>query len=334
MPEKIKLELYKFTLNPKKDKKKTFRDFISLKSTDELTGDKEILFKNVFSQIIQEMDTDEFIQNKRKKKAFTAYNTSSNLKESKIKFDSEKEIIYGQVEGGRFGKKRTKTPLKNKSKKENVDIGDVILDPFYFCIYLPLKSKTGIIFIQKYSVDTVSDILTEYISTFFSFPKQYHKAKIEKFVPREIINDFKSNSNVKKFSFSSDFVYDVLNEDATETIEEVFQIKIEAISKNGLPIKQTESWLTSMQNKIFTGKKLQAFEKTKCYLEHSDTKAKTPFELDKEADILPVIFLNDKISINPISGIPDFDELHTYCMKILEEQIIPEIQLSNEIKEC
>ncbi len=335
MAHNPKLEVYQVWLKPNGQTDKTFRNFvldtISQENSEEVENSE--LFLDFFHHFIEKIDSDEFIANSNKKKAFTAYDTApTEESEPTITIRTDKNLIEGTIEGGRYGIRRNKSSMENKSEKEGITNSDIILDKFYFCLYTPFDSDLGILFLQSYSTDSISDIFTEFISKLFKSHGTYTKAKIDKFVPRRIINDFKNNSNVKKFSFTSRFVFDHHNEESIGQEEEEFSIKIEAISKNGLSKESLPSWLTSIGSKMFNSQPLSGFSKGKVYLKNTQTNKETPFDIDSDLEIKPVIYLEGRIDIS-IDGLPNFSQLSQYCINLLDNEIIPEIYISDEVKE-
>jgi len=88
-----KLEVFRMELVTQNNEHKTFRDFFtdSLNDTTEQTNTQ--LFTNFFQDFIRKVDTNNFIENSRKKKAFAAYNARNA--NGTIKHHSEINVIKG-----------------------------------------------------------------------------------------------------------------------------------------------------------------------------------------------------------------------------------------------
>ena len=71
--------------------------------------------------------------------------------------------------------------------------------------------------------------------------------------------------------------------------------------------------------KTFNNLGLKNFDKKSVVLKSPDNKTAT-FEIDGTGDIMPRIYLKDKITISSF-GVPDFGELKTYCDKLLKALI-------------
>lgn len=335
MANNPKLEVYQVWLKPYKDEDKTFRDFFIETNSSENSEEDEnsVIFQDFFKDLIKKIDTDDFINYTKKKKAFAAYDTK--LIEGStptIKMGSTKNLIEGVIEGGRYGQSRNKASMKNKSEKEGIKEADIILDKFYFCLYTPMDSDLGILFLQCYSTDTISDIFTDFIRYHFNKQGVYRKAKVEKFVPRRLIEEFTDHSNIKKFTYTSRFVFDQLFSQSIGEIEEEFTIKIEATPKDGLPKESLGQWIDAIGKKMFGNRRLAEFNKGKVYLKNEQTKKETPFDISSDFEIKPVIYLEGRIDIGE-DGIPNFEQLSDYCMKLLDEEVIPEMYPTHEVQE-
>lgn len=335
MAHNPKLEVYQVWLKPQRDVDKTYRDFFVETNSSGNTNDDDnsVIFLDYFSDFIRKVDTDDFIANSKKKKAFTAYDTRpAGEYEPTIKIKSNRTIIEGTIEGGRYGQKRNKSSVGNKSEKEDINEADIILDKFYFNLYTPFDSDLGILFVQSYTADTISDIFTDFISSFFSKQGLYRKAKVEKFVPKRIADEFRNHSQIKKFAFSSRFVFDQMTNEPIGVEEEEFIIRVEAVSKNGLPKESLGNWINSIGSKVFSSRELAQFNKGKVYLKNTETNKESPFDIASDLDIKPVIYLEGRIDVEE-DGHPNFEQLSDYCVNLLDNEIIPEMYITNEVQE-
>lgn len=335
MANNPKLEVYQVWLTPKGSKDKTFRDFfIETNSKGSSRNDNNAtIFLDFFNDFIHKIDTDDFIANSKKKKAFTAYDTRPVGKfDPSIKIHSNRCIIEGTIEGGRYGQKRNKSSFGSKLEKEDIKENDIILDKFYFCLFTPLNSDLGILFIQSYTTDTISDIFTEFIKSIFYQKGVYNKAKVEKFVPKRIADEFRNHSQIKRFKFSNRFVFDQMTNNPIGVEYEEFIIKVEAVSKNGLPKESLSNWLKSISSKLFDRRALGSFNNGKVYLKNTETTNESAFDINSDFDIKPVIYLRGRVEIKE-DGLPNFEDLSKFCLTLLDKEIIPEVYCKNEIQE-
>ena len=195
----------------------------------------------------------------------------------------------------------------------------------------PLNSDLGVLFLQSYTTDSISDIFTDFIKSFFSKQGIYNKARVEKFVPKQIAEEFKNNCQVKRFTFSNRFILsEMTNEPINYDLEE-FVIKVEVVSKNGLPKKSLPNWIKTIGDIFVSKKQLSEFNKGKVHLKNKNKESS--FEINsKNIDIKPIIYLENRIDIGD-DGLPNFKQLSKYCLDLLQNEIIPEMYCTNEVQE-
>lgn len=329
MAHDAKLEIYQIKIQHRGNEYKTFKDFFidsleSINSNEE--NDDSFVFLEYFRKFIADTDTENFISYSRKQKAFTAYDTrpQNTADNPSIIIHTERFIIEGTIEGGRYGQKRNKSSLNNKSQKEVVNNSDIILDRFYFSLYTPLDSDLGVLFIQSYTSDSISDIFIDFISKFFGKRINYKKAKIEKYVPESIKNEFRENSEIKKFYFSNRFLFEHQSNNPIREEREEFNIKIEAVSKNGIRTNKLDIWLYEIGNKLFNNRSLLNFTKGKVYIKNTETKKETPFKINTNFDIKPIILLENRVELDEF-GLPNINQLRDYCFELLDSEIIDDL---------
>ena len=207
MAHNPKLEVYKIRLKPTTDKVVTFRDFFKQKLSNITIGDSD-LFIDYFNNFISEIDNADFFKDKKNQKAFTAYDTKTrneNPLNDTIRIHSQSQIIEGVVEGGRYGQSRSMANMDNKMEKEKVKTDNIILDKFYFLIYSPLNSNTGIFMLQSYSEDSIKDVFTTFLKPFFSTDGFYNLC-IEAYTPQQYIDEFKKGAALKGISFTKNLL--------------------------------------------------------------------------------------------------------------------------------
>ena len=108
-PENVKLEVYKFKLNPRKTYKGTvsFRDLF-IKQTGSANGVSNVdLFKDYFNFFITTLDTEYKIV---KNKAFTLIGGNTDTG-----FSATSQIVYGVLEGGPLGEGKTRRTAADKT---------------------------------------------------------------------------------------------------------------------------------------------------------------------------------------------------------------------------
>lgn len=332
MANNSKLDIYKIDLRPtKKETSRTFRDLFKSKFLIDESGISDSdLFKMLLENFIKTIDADDFIVDKKNSKAITSYGA-----ETCVIPHSNKNVIEGVIQGGRFGQKREKSSLGLKTKKEKVGKNDVILDQFYFFIHIPLDFKTGVLMIQSYTQDHIRDSLIKFLRGFLR-SSGFLSCRFESFYPEKIKKQFREKSSVKKVSFKTNYLSKELTNEAGFEGEEEFVLRIEAVSKRGskLPINLIPKFI-SIFNKNKFGKQdslisLENFE-TRVYIENEDSNKGAYYDLGKENKIKPTIYLENYIETDT-EGIPNFTQLKDFCFEQLE-LVKSETRLDNEIIE-
>lgn len=311
-PESVRLEVFKFNLSPRKSYKgpNSFRDlFIKRTESSENINNIE-LYTNFFKKFISTLDTDyQVIRNK----AFTLINENNQTS-----FSATKNIIYGVLEGGQMGEGKTRRKLKNKTNVNSLD-GDVINDKYFFYIYAPLNDSNGYIMFQIYQQDNIRDEFMKFIfKEIFQFENDYNMPNSDIFIPQYIKDEFKSSAKIKELKFTETVLSTSIDKSASfMSINESYKIEIKITPvKSKIQMSFIESLAKPFLEKTFNGIGLNVFDKKNVVLKDSNKKTAT-FEMDGTGDIMPRIYLKDKISISTF-GVPDFEDLKKYCDKILE----------------
>ena len=314
-----KLEVFKLTLQS--EKSPSFQRLFS----PTLHEDDSIVFLDSFKKFIEEIDKEKYHTDSKKGKGFTTYyNKDKNI----ITPHSNHLVIEGLLEGGKYGRERTMAPIDNKNEKSDINKNNIINDKFYFFIHTPLDSKYGVVMIQNFGTDTVSDLFMKFLEKLYSNElRGYKRAKSERFIPKYIIEDFRENSELKTFKFTSDFVIDEHSSAPISQRKEIFKIKIIAESKSGIIKDKLDAVLNLLKSgSIAIGKnnkKLESFSSNVVTIRDKRNGREKPFKLSNRFEIQPAIFLND------IDGLTDgntirYEKLRDYCINLLSK-IKPEI---------
>lgn len=311
-PESVRLEVFRFNLSPRKIYKGTnsFRDLF-IKRTESLEKIDNIkLYGDFFKKFVSSLDIDYQVV---KNKAFTLIN-----EKNQTSFNATKNIIYGVLEGGQMGEGKTRRNLKNKTNVNSLD-GDVINDKYFFYIYTPLNDSVGYIMFQIYQQDNIRDEFMRFIfKEIFQFENDYVKPNSDIYVPQFIKDEFKSYAKIKELKFTDTVLSKTIDQSASfMSINESYKIEIKVTPvKSKIQMSFLDSLAKPFLEKKFNGISLNIFDKKDVVLKNSNKKTAT-FEMDGSGDIMPRIYLKDKISISSF-GVPDFEELKKYCDKILD----------------
>src|SRR6185437_1959747 len=259
-----KLEVHKIIL----DTEKPNPSFLKWQ-TSRVDEEDHIVFLDIFKKFIKVIDLNDFHANQKKKKAITAYDTEKTKdSEPSILPIPDKLVIQGFIEGGKFGKKRVKAALGEKKNKEELGEKTLILDKYYFILFVPLNSTIATLIMHSYSSDSVTDIFLEFLKDFFSNKDRgFKKCKSERFFPKSIADEFERNSSIRKFTYSTRMLVGTLEEEPIKTVKKEFNIKVIATADENINRSDLQRWLKTLHKSVIsigTGKReLKDFEKGK-----------------------------------------------------------------------
>ena len=323
-PENVRLEVFKFNLSPRKSYKgsNSFRDLFIKRTGSQNDIENSKLFESFFKHFVNTLDTEyQIVRNK----AFTLINENKQTS-----FSPSKNIIYGVLEGGQLGEGKTGRELANKKNAKPLD-GNVINDKYFFYIYSPLNNSHGYIMFQIYQQDNIRDEFLNFIfKEIFKTDKEYNMPDKDIYIPQSIKDEFKSSAKIKELKFTETVLSTQIDESASfKSINEKYKIEVKITPVRG---KVKLSFLNDIAKpfleKTFNNIGLKNFDKKDVVLKNTNKKTAT-FEMDGSGDIMPRIYLKDKISISSF-GVPDFEELKKYCDSILDD-IISQKQKVKEV---
>jgi len=328
-----KLEFFRFKLNHKTNKFKTFRDF----AIEELKGAKSIsnedAFKLCFEKFMSAFDKD-YAKDEKRKKAITVISHAEVNKhlDKKPAFSSSKSIIFGVINGGPYGKERIVSDIGNKNDSSNLHQNKTVMFYYYIFVYLPPEHNEGFFMIHSNGNDeTVTAIFRDYVTSLFK-GSDYNKAAPESFSPKSFQDDFKKDAIIKSLIFSTSVIDDTHNQDPLSTLLKVYNLKIEIAPKSGKKIKFTsaQQLLNFFSEKLFnTGNKgiaLKDFSQTKLSTENEVTKIPKVFEWNtRDNDFVPVVHLHGLVKMMP-DETPDLAAMKDFCLDLFENQILKELR--------
>lgn len=311
-PENVRLEVFRFNLNPRRSYSgtNTFRDLFLRKTSSSPTISNEDLFTTFFNYFITALDTDyKIVRNK----AFTLINDNGETN-----FQSDNTIMYGVLEGGPLGEGKTRRTLANKTEGNSLD-GNVINDKYFFYIYTPLNSSHGYIMFQIYQQDSIRfEFFNFLFNEIFRHVPDYNMPNFDPFIPQDIREEFKSGAKIKELKFSETMLSNQIEESASfMSLNESYKIEVTVTPVRGnIRFSLLETLVPPFVAKAFNGITLNNFDNKKVVLQNATSKKRATFEMDGAGDIMPRIYLKDRIDISS-SGVPNFEQLKEYCDTIL-----------------
>lgn len=272
--------------------------------------------------------------NENKNKAFSVKPDTAEVLD-KVKIDIDRNIIHGIMKGGEFrtGKSIGEIDDPNKAPERLADM-NVITDDFYFLIYTPLDSDTGILLLQSYTKDNINDIFRPFVENLFKVKKLSLKAVTKIFMPISMQEEFKSNSIIKSFRYSNRVVVNGIEDQHVLEGEFTINVEIKAHDKN-VNLQNLPIWRQRLGRAILglpdeSQRHLDTFSKKNGYIDSNDGKTTpTKFNLDAaEMEINPTIFLINEINLEE-NGVPIWQELEDFAYSTLESIIKPEVYPEN-----
>lgn len=338
MANNPKLEFYRFTLNHKEEKIKTFRDF----AIEELGGKEnmsnEDIFKLCYKHFIKQF-SEGHAQSKKKKKTITiiADPEKNPFLSQKPSPDISNNILSGVVNGGFYDKEAIVSSIVDKEDSSVLEKNKAVLFPYFIFAYLPADHFEGFFIVHANSrEDTITDIVRSYITSVFSGVK-YNKAKATPFCPKSFQKEYRKGAVLRDILFQTTIIENTLTNDPFKCVPQGYrlEIKISQIkTKNNakkISVADSKSIFDFFRKGAYkkeTGKiDIDDFESKKVVVEKEKGK-KHPrtFNWDNlGGDFIPVVDIEDQ-GIQIIDGLPEFAELKMYCKKLFEEEIIKEIR--------
>lgn len=329
-----KLEFYKIKLVPKDGEYKTFRDF----AIDELyqrrpSSDVQIMNK-LYEHFMNKLVTDTAKSNKIKKQLKLIKTIANIHLKQKPKVDVHKNIIYGVINGGRYGRNGMMSDSSAEVEEANAfGKNKTILRYYYFLLYLPLDHNEGCFIIHSNSKEeTITDIFKIYISRLFK-GGSYKNAALFMFCPKSFQDEFEKEAIIKSVEFCNTYLDDVFTDEGMRSHSQLYDVKIEIIPKQGDITLNNKSHIQNLfaqlgfKRKNKDEEKLTNFKTKKMTLNSPFSKSNRTFDIDDEnLNIVPVVYLEDRINKYNDDDTPDFEELNTLCQNLFQDEVLPEIR--------
>jgi len=329
-----KLEFYRFKLNPKdKEVFKTFRDF----AIDELKAGKnpndEKVVKTCFKHFIESLDGPCSKDNKLKKQIVLIKKQNVNKHfDKRPTYSSERNIIYGVINGGPYGRDRILSDIDNQDESSILGQNKSVLLYFYFLLYLPTDHDEGCFIIHSNGIDeSITRIFRGFISKIFK-GRLYNNVQCMSFCPKSFQEEFKKGAILESMIFKESFVENIHTKDGVAQLLQKYDVIIKAIPKDKtFSISEVLKVKDFFSKKLFGNKdnpkKLYDFDQTKIATKNPVTDSKKIFEWsNKDNEFVPVIYLKGRIQkLNP-DGTPDFGELGQLCLNYFNDEVLPEIR--------
>jgi hypothetical protein len=330
-----KVEIYKLSITDKSKEEVTFRTYFRDRYNLHESPSKKIkdFFNPYFEEFTKAFGNDGYLVDDKKLKGLKLRIEKKGEKFETIIFNKPTDnIVYGQVDGGKHGRRRSVGDLKDIDKNDILERNKIVCDKYYFLIYTPLDSKYGYVLVQADTELYISDILRKELKKFFRIRRKF-KCNIEKHIPESLRQEYLESTTVESMKFSADWIAQPGFKKEKQKAYEL-QVNIEIIDKSESKNKFqklkafgdlfNDAFLTLGNGKL-NQKKLESFKKT---AKVKKDKTALTVQFDEERRAIPVIYL-DEYDIYPDSntGEVDFEIMHAFCLdmlvKIIEDQNSP-----------
>ncbi len=212
MSIKLRLEIHRITLQKKVKRKKgeAWENCLFLELLNQFDTDKSKSFPAFWTKFVESFQN-EYHLNKDGDRAITA------TEEGRHTFDSNKNIINGEVNGGPTNREQRIYQRKDsKTSKGKVNNDDVVTSKFYVKFWLPVDYSSGALMIQSYTNSNISELVRLHFTKFVQgkgfklIPTPYY--------PKSFMEERNKHSNV----ISVSYVQDKLSQDSRKLINPLF----------------------------------------------------------------------------------------------------------------
>lgn len=299
-----KLEFYTLKLVSKDLEYKTFRDF----AIEELyqrrpSSDAQIMNK-LFDHFMNDLVTD-IAKDRRIKKQLKLIKTASNKHlANRPVVNVQKNIIYGVINGGRFGRDGMMSDSSVNAEDANAfGKNKTILRYYYFLLYLPLDHSEGCFIIHSNSKEeTITDMFKVYIERLFK-GGNYKRPALNIFCPKSFQEEFQNEAIIKSLEFSNTYRDEVFTDEGMRTYQQLYDVKIEIKPKDGdIPLTAKSKLGNLLRQLGFSRHKhntdrLTNFDRKKMTLNSPFSKTDRTFDFDDEnLNVIPVVYLEGRIN--------------------------------------
>lgn len=337
MSKNPKIEFYTIHLQSSKSEDISFRNIFSsiynekrIRKIDADDIEDSNLFTEFFKYFFSKMEKGT-VKNDKKRKAFKSDKKSAASTNNSIILKSNNSLIHGRIKGGEYDTGKFLDDIDNPdSASEKLAKNKLITDDFYFLLYTPLNKDIGILILQSYTKDNISDIFKPFIENLFKITGLSLKATSRLFMPLSMQEELKNNCFIERFVFQNRYVVSDVEEQTLQQGEFTIKIEIKAHDKV-LTLKNLSWWKRKLAETIIKlpkneERELSSFNKKTGYLVGNDIKS-TPskFSLDSENIKINATILLANFIDTEENGVPKWDQLEVFTMNALEEDVKPEV---------
>lgn len=212
MAMKLRLEIYRITLQRKVKGRRgeTWENCNFSELLNKFDVEKSKALPALWTKFV-EFFQDKYLVNTAGDRAMTV------TEESNHTFDSNKNIINGEVSGGPTNREQRIYKQKNsKNSTGRVNDDDVVTSNFFIKLWLPVDYVSGALMIQSYTNSNISELIRLNFKQFIQ--EKGYKLISTSYYPKSFMDERNNHSNV----ISVSYVQDKLSKDSRRLINPLF----------------------------------------------------------------------------------------------------------------
>lgn len=215
------LEIYKIILG-----KQTVQDIIKNKEgLKEDAYSNEELFSKLYKRLISNLTQAQAWTSDKTKLGLALFSNEGQEINTILTSHSDTYTIEGFVDGGLYDKIRTIAQVSNISERSKLGKDKMLADRYYVYLCLPLGSKVGLLFLERKKGLNISKaleiLLKEILRT-----SQRSGVRIERFVPKAIIDEYKDGGKIEDFTFTDNITTSINDSVDIEQEEHTYGVSI------------------------------------------------------------------------------------------------------------
>lgn len=321
-----KLDVYQIVLNKRAG---TFRDVIcKINKITEINPDNSKVFMSLYNYLLKLIGSDVCCF-ETKKMGLSILKEKKQRLNTAIKSHSNSNIIEGFIDGGSYDTIRNLTKIGDISRLQKINKNDIVMDRYYFYLYLPIESKIGILMVQTKDNSSIRRVIKPFIEKLFAIDSK-KSCKVQCYYPQWLKEEFLKGAHLTNISFEKENVSQVISNSELATEEEKYDVKIIITPVNAKTSVPNALNFINRIGSFFALKcgdthcyELSSFKNKKGTLKNDDKNRSYSFVMDNEDNIHPVIEIDDYLEPDE-NGNFDRNQLKGLCDSILNK-IKPEI---------
>lgn len=274
-------------------------------------------FNALFSLLLEKLTAQEIFTTNHTKVGLTLFHSHSEQPNKILSAHSDSMVIEGYIDGGPYDRLRHMAPKSDASEFIDIDPDKVVTDRYYIYLYLPLDSTYGILLLER---KKGQDIHKTIISLIKDILKTDHLIKIERYIPKSLIDHYKQEGVVDTFTFTQSITSTVPDGETLENNETEYGVSVQIKTPDGCSYDGIGSILQNIGTFAFKmgGKiiRLADFSKKKARI--TDDGHGFNFEIGDDLKIRPSVEVPDDCH-NTDDDTLNRDKIKLFCNNLLQQ---------------